>query len=74
MLYDVFSGWSVRRVLRLAISGWALTESLIHQMPLIGIIGSIFLLQAITNTGCGACRIDSYTDTQTQTIEFEEIK
>ena len=42
-------------------------------------IGSLFIFQALTNTGCmgGACRVSQNTKTNTNTdpdlVEFEEV-
>jgi hypothetical protein len=75
----LFSGWNLMRSIRLMLGIFILMEGINSQQWIPGIVGGIFLLQALLNVGCcgtNSCNItDSKVDSnKTETIQYEEIK
>jgi hypothetical protein len=76
----ILTNWHFMRWLRLAIGLYAITEAVKMQDYAIGFLGGIFLLQAITNTGCcgtKSCSTSAQNNSygkQLNETTFEEIK
>jgi len=80
MKETLLTGWSFVRWLRLFIGGSFVINSISERNYGVGMIGALFVFQAITNTGCmgGACGVpqqNAKTDKNTdpETVEFEEV-
>jgi len=74
----VFYNWHLMRIIRLAIGIFIGVNAIIMHEALSGIIATIFLFQALTNTGCcaGSCAMPSRktnNQNQSETL-FEKIK
>lgn len=73
------SGWNLMRIIRLLLGIFILAEGISSQQWIPGIIGGIFLMQALLNVGCcgtNSCNVaDSKVDpNKSETIQYEEIK
>ena len=78
-LHSLLTGWSFMRFLRLGAGIFIGVQSLLYRDVLSGLIASVFLLQAATNTGCcgtsGCATNTNYKSKNTiQDVEFEEVK
>lgn len=77
---NLFNNWHLVRILRLLFGVFILIQAITTGDFFIGLIASIFLLQAITNTGCcgasGCVLPDSSTKENkvVSRVEYEEIK
>lgn len=50
-----FSGtWNFMRILRLVIGVIIIIQAILEKEAILGLLGSVVLLTALTNTGCGA--------------------
>lgn len=77
MKETMLTGWNFMRWLRLAMGVYIVVTSFTGKNYFFAIFGALFIFQAITNTGCGACAAvpNTKVDQQnTENIEFEEIK
>lgn len=79
LIQKLSSDWGLMRIFRLLIGGWAIVQAYQTHELAFGILGSFFLFQAITNTGC--CGVNSCNTQQTKKkgketefIDFEEVK
>jgi hypothetical protein len=76
----ILSQWDSVRWVKLALGVFMVILSFVKHDGIFGVIGGIFLFQAILNTGCfgsGACAAPTRTHTRSNNIEdveFEEIK
>ena len=71
--------WNWMRLIRLFLGVLILAEGISSQQWIPGIVGSIFLMQALFNVGCcsiGSCNIANrkIDDTKTEVIQYEEVK
>ncbi|MBS1946515.1 MAG: hypothetical protein JST47_02000 [Bacteroidetes bacterium] len=74
----IFSGWHLARIIRLAFGMIMSINAIATHDPLSGIIGALFLFQAVTNTGCCgtscAAPLRSQKEADEKEIVFEEVK
>lgn len=76
----LFSDWNALRMFRLAIGIFVLVQAVSYRDGLAGAIAGIFLVQALTNTGCCGVRGCAVPKTNqkiqaiNQEVEFEEIQ
>lgn len=73
----IMTGWTFMRWLRLIMGTYIVFNSFSDKNYMFAFIGGLFIFQAITNTGCAACANvpnKNITQTDTENIEFEEIK
>lgn len=77
--YNLFNNWNVVRIIRLALSVIIIVQSMQMHDILFGVLGSFFMYQALSNTGC--CGVNSCAPTYTSTqkdideeVEFSEVK
>lgn len=76
----LLTDWNALRMLRLAIGMFVLVQAVSYRDGLAGAIAGIFLVQALTNTGCCGLRSCSVSQTNqkiqpiNQEVEFEEIQ
>lgn len=76
----IFTNWHFMRWLRLILGGFIAIQAIQNNDLVPGLIGAIFLYQAITNTGCcgaNGCAVTPTKKTEEikiKDIEFEEIK
>ncbi len=82
---EIVVNWDLMRILRLVLGSWVIYSSIIDAQPIFGILGGIFVLQALLNIGCcgsGGCKIPNNQDPDNQPknstgindIDYEEIK
>lgn len=77
MRETIMKDWTFMRWLRLIMGAFIVFNSFSDKNYLFAIIGALFIFQAFTNTGCAACANvpkKNITQTDTENIEFEEIK
>lgn len=71
--------WNLMRVLRLLVGIWAIYSSITDGQPLFGILGGMFILQALLNVGCcggNNCKIPQNQNQRTTNIketDYEEV-
>jgi len=68
--------WSLVRLFRLLFALFAFGAAISQHDMLMGLIGSVFMVQVIFNVGCcgaGNCSVD-YNEKDGKEIIFEEIK
>jgi hypothetical protein len=74
----IFSGWHFMRILRLVFGVFMAANAIMLHDTLAGMIASIFLFQAFTNTGCcsASCAVPIAGNNSHRKSEavFEEIK
>lgn len=75
----LLTNWHFMRWLRLGMGLYAAVVALQLHDPLSGFIATLFLFQAVTNTGCcgaGGCAvpISKRTSAEVKEIDFEEVK
>lgn len=76
----LFTNWHLARSLRLIFGVFIMVQAIATTDFLIGMIASLFLFQAITNTGCcgvSSCAIPNSTAKEkisNSVLEYEEIK
>jgi hypothetical protein len=75
----LFTGWSFMRWLRLVFGIFFTIYGIQSSDALMGVVGTFFLLTAVTNTGCsgaGGCAmpIQKNSTNKPEEITFEEIK
>jgi hypothetical protein len=78
-LQTLLTGWNFMRFVRLGVGIFIGVQAIQYRDVLSGLIASVFLLQAATNTGCcgiSACATNNNFNTKntTQDVEFEEVK
>ncbi|MFN8429686.1 MAG: hypothetical protein U0V04_06890 [Spirosomataceae bacterium] len=79
MKETLLTGWTFVRWLRLIIGGYFVLNSIHEHNYGVIMVGSLFIFQALTNTGCmgGACGVPQNGKTNTNTdpdvVEFEEV-
>ena len=78
-LQTLLTGWNFMRFLRLGVGIFIGVQALLYRDVLSGLMASVFLLQAATNTGCcgtsGCVTNTNYKSKNTiQDVEFEEVK
>ena len=78
-LQSLLTGWNFMRFLRLGVGIFIGVQAIQYHDVLSGLIASVFLLQAATNTGCcgasGCATNNKYnTKNNIQEVEFEEVK
>ncbi len=78
-LQTLLTGWNFMRFLRLGVGIFIGIQAVLYHDVLSGLIASVFLLQAATNTGCcgssGCTTNTNYKSKNTiQEVEFEEVK
>jgi len=69
--------WNIVRLLRLLLAIFAISAAVSQHDALMGIIGGIFMLQALFNVGCcgiANCSVTPQTEKMDKEIVFEEIK
>jgi uncharacterized membrane protein YuzA (DUF378 family) len=74
----LFTNWHFVRILRLIFGVFAAVQAITYQDGLAGVIGALFLFQAITNTGCSVsgCTVpvrNNKNDPSIETVEYEEV-
>jgi hypothetical protein len=77
-IQTLLTGWNFMRFLRLGVGIFIGIQAIQYRDVLSGLIASVFLLQAATNTGCcgnNACATNTnYNSKNTiQDVEFEEV-
>jgi hypothetical protein len=77
-LQTLLTGWNFMRFLRLGVGIFIGIQAVQYRDVLSGLIASVFLLQAATNTGCcgnNACATNTNYDSKNtiQDVEFEEV-
>ncbi len=78
--FNLLNNWSVVRWIRFAISIVILVQAVIMHDMILGFLGSFFMFQTLTNTGCcagGACapKVNNNNNSnQIEDVEFTEIK
>lgn len=75
----LFTGWNFMRFIRLGVGVFIAIQAVQYHDVLSGFIASVFLLQALTNTGCcgstGCSTNTNYsTKNKLEDVEFEEVK
>ncbi|MFN8348599.1 MAG: hypothetical protein U0X91_26595 [Spirosomataceae bacterium] len=77
----LLQNWNFMRLLRLGMGFWVIYSAFADRQPLLGLLGGLFVLQALTNTGCcaaGGCatpvRNVSTEPSQAEEIHYEEVK
>ena len=78
-LQTLLTGWNFMRFVRLGVGIFIGVQAIQYRDVLSGLIASVFLLQAATNTGCcgfSGCATNNNFNTKntTQDVEFEEVK
>lgn len=76
---NLLTGWSLMRVVRLAIGLLIAVQAFQTQSALAGFFAAFFLFQAITNTGCcgvSGCSVKpgEKNDQHPEDLAFEEIR
>lgn len=81
MLNTLLSGWNILRIIRLILGVMLLVQAFQTKFWGAGLLGSLLLFQAITNTGCcgaGGCGVpvsENNKNTKSiDSIEYEEVK
>lgn len=77
MKETLLTGWNFMRWLRLIMGIYVVVASFTGNNYIFALIGGLFVFQAVTNSGCGACNIlpsSKAEQNDTENIEFEEIK
>ena len=77
--YYLLTGWSIMRLIRLALGCFIAYQAITLHDTMAGIIAAFLLFQALTNTGCCgsqgcATGIPKTKNAVQQETEFEEIK
>lgn len=74
----LFTNWDFMRWLRLSIGTYFLYAAITGKESMLGFIAAFFIVQALTNTGCGvngcAPRKYSQSEMESEDPEFEIIK
>jgi hypothetical protein len=75
----LFTGWNFMRWLRLVVGIFFIIQGIQSSETLMGVVGTFFLLTAVTNTGCCGARgcgvpTQKNTTVEPEEITFEEIK
>lgn len=76
--YNLVNNWNVIRLIRLALSIIIIVQAVQVHDVLFGLLGTFFLYQALSNTGC--CGVNSCIPSVnkssgvTEEIEFTEVK
>jgi hypothetical protein len=78
-LQTLLTDWNFMRFLRLGAGIFIGIQAVLYHDVLAGLIASVFVLQAATNTGCcgssGCATNNNYiAKNTTQDVEFEEVK
>ena len=71
--------WDLMRILRLVVGSMVIYQSVVSSQLLLGILGGMFVLQALLNVGCaaGSCSTAPQRSKTLQSIEnteYEEVK
>lgn len=53
--------WDIFRIIKAIAGATGIVLAIVFNSIIFGIFGALFLIQAITNTGCGACSTSSCT-------------
>lgn len=76
--YTLLNGWNLVRILRLTLAVFALIAAFSQKDPMMGMIGSVFGIQAIFNVGCcglNGCEIkENRFHKEEKEIVYEKIK
>lgn len=75
--FNLFNNWSVVRWIRFGISVVILVQAVMLRDVFLGFLGSFFMFQSLTNTGCcagGVCAPNIDQSKQTEDVEYTEIK
>lgn len=77
--YNLLNNWHAIRIIRLALSVIIIVQAVQIHDALFGFMGTFFLYQALSNTGCcgvnGCAPASRHMPTETEEeIEFSEIK
>lgn len=79
---EIVVNWDFMRILRLVLGSWVIYSSIIDAQPMLGILGGVFVLQALLNIGCcgsSGCKIPNNPNNQPKNttgindIYYEEI-
>ncbi|MEI7581461.1 hypothetical protein [Runella sp.] len=77
----ILQNWNFMRFLRLGMGLWLVYSAFADHQPLLGLLGSVFALQAIMNAGCcgaSGCAMPNARQSTGQItkepIQYEEIK
>ena len=74
----LFSNWDFMRWLRLSIGVYFMYVAIMGREGVLGFLAAFFIIQALTNTGCGvngcAPRTFSNSETNTDEPDYEIIK
>ncbi|WP_345249858.1 hypothetical protein [Nibrella saemangeumensis] len=52
-MQSLLKNWTFMRVIRLVAGGLIIWRSFVDGQPVLGLLGGLFLVQVIFNTGCG---------------------
>ncbi len=53
--------WDVTRIIKAIAGVTGIILAIVFNSLILGVFGALFLIQAITNTGCGVCSTSSCT-------------
>jgi hypothetical protein len=75
----ILINWDFIRFLRLGIGLWLSYAAITKHKLIIGVMASLFLIQAIMNIGCGSkgCNVPfskNNTNQKVENLSFEELK
>jgi hypothetical protein len=74
----LFSNWDFMRCLRLGIGSYFMYVAITSGESVLGFLSAFFIIQALTNTGCGvngcAPRKNTYAKTESEELDYEIIK
>lgn len=75
--YNLLNNWNIIRFIRLGLSIIIILQAIQVHDALFGFLGSFFLYQALTNTGCcgvnGCTPVISKSTDSSEQIEFTEV-
>ena len=76
--YNLLNNWSLIRWIRLGISIFIIVQAIMMHDVLFGFLGSFFMYQALTNTGCCGANVCAPIERKStgnlEEIEFSEVK
>ncbi len=82
MIETLFNQWNFMRLLRLVIGAYIVVVGFQEKEVLFGMIGGVFVLQAVMNVGCfaGNCAVPTQqpqkfrSPASTDDVTYEEVK
>ncbi|WP_428657935.1 hypothetical protein [Runella sp.] len=76
----LLNNWNFMRILRLGMGLWLIYSAVANHQAVLGLLGGLFALQSVTNTGCcgpNGCSLPNtpkHISKTTQEIHYEEVK